>query len=166
MADNYTQSSFTLRCTAAEWALIEEVFRACDELAEKRLSVPPTAAFLAAFPPTGSDDIWSGFRAMFADPDFPYLGAELHRDPLFDPKTPQGIVCGMTSFQPEAVATMIQHVCRESLKAQPIGFEWSESCSRARSGEFGGGCCAIFADHLEFATTSAWIDEFLTEGGQ
>src|SRR5690606_21864015 len=57
------------------------------------------------------------------------------------------------SFQPDPIATVIHRCCAESLCRGAIGFEWSESCSKPREGEFGGGWCAIFPDRIEMHST-------------
>jgi hypothetical protein len=62
MADNWTQGSFAFRCTAAEYALIEEAASAGYALANGDPPEPPSVALLAAFPPGDESDLWSGFR--------------------------------------------------------------------------------------------------------
>ncbi|MCF8709107.1 MULTISPECIES: hypothetical protein [Sphingomonadaceae] len=71
----------------------------------------------------------------------------------------------MTDVQPEPIASPLRQCCSETLKAGPIGFGWAEACSRARAGEFGGECRAIFTDRIEFDTTGKMLAEALAQEG-
>lgn len=37
--------------------------------------------------------------------------------------------------------------------------EWAETCSKPRSGEFGGGAVFVTADNVEWITTGTWVSE-------
>jgi len=109
MADNWTQGSFAFRCTAAECRLVEEAANAGYALANDDQPGPPSEALLKAFPPDDENDIWSGFRASFGDPDFPTIGADFIAETCPDDSGTR-IVCfaSMDDFDPAAIATVIQ----------------------------------------------------------
>jgi len=163
MADSYVQGSFAFTCTHAELALIEEAFQASFELEAGSTPGEPTPEFLAAFPPTEPDDPWSGFGAIFPDPDFPTFGAEFEGGNSPDrPEVSTAIFYSTTDFQPDALSALIQHCCQNTLRDAPIGFEWACSCSKPRIGEFGGGACAIFADRIVFDNTAQMLQRAMT----
>lgn len=154
MADTFISASFTFRCTNAEMALLEEAFSASEDITCEFEPFDPSPEFAAIFPPTEGGDRWSGFLAIFDDPQFPALGADLSGgNSLEEPTVTTVLVSGATDFQPWSVAQIIQRCCQASLTQGPIGFEWAVTCSRPRPGEFGGGFCAIFADRLEIQPT-------------
>lgn len=165
MADNWVQGSFAFHCTASELALLEEVASAATALAWDEPLPEPSAALLAAFPPTEPDDRLSGFRDAFADPDYPTIGADFIGEAGPDgPDSRIASFASMDSFDPMAIATVIQCCCAETLRGGPIGFEWAVACSKPRIGEFGGGWCAIFADRVEIETTGEALARSLAEG--
>lgn len=165
MADCYTQGSFAFTCSHAEMALIEEAFQASYDLGDGDAPTEPTPEFLAAFPPKSPGDPWSGFLAIFDDPDFPSFGVDFEGGNTLDqPGVSTVSFWGMTDFQPDALAALIQRCCQATLLQAPIGFEWALSCSRARIGEFGGGWCAVFADRIEIETTGEALSRAI-EGG-
>ncbi|HUD90522.1 hypothetical protein [Sphingobium sp.] len=150
MADHYVQGSFAFTCTAQESALIEEAWQHAADLLGDFAPGEPSAEFLAAFMPTDLANPFNGLLEIFDDPAFPDFGAEI--------EIAGGAECtvsihGTSDFQPGPIAELIRYCCQESLKTAPIGFDWSYSCTRPRRDSFGGGWCAIFADHVEFATT-------------
>ena len=165
MADYWTQGSFAFCCHQSEQKLLSEAFAAAQHLAERTDAGAPSAALLAAFPPTQPGDCWSGFRAIFPDPDYPEFGASCRwAQAAADPARAEVTIFGEQVFQPEPIAALIQRCCLESLAAAPIGFEWADSCSRPRVDAFGGGWCAIFADRIEFETTGEALSAALAGG--
>ncbi|WP_313231176.1 hypothetical protein [Sphingobium yanoikuyae] len=150
MADHHVQGSFAFTCAAAERALIEEAWQRAADLLGDFTPGEPSAAFLAAFMPTDLANPFNGLLAIFDDPAFPDFGAEIQIEGDADCVVS---IYGTTDFQPGPIAALIRHCCQESLTARPIGFDWSYACSRPRRDSFGGGWCAIFADHVEFGTT-------------
>ena len=165
MADIWFQGSFAFPCTAAECELLAQAVDAAHDLCGGRDPEPPSAALLAAFPPTDAADPWSGFRDAFPDPDFPTVGADCmgERHPA-DPSISIVSLAGMEDFDPGAIAALVQRCCRETLAQGPIGFEWAVSCSKPRVGEFGGGWCAGFADRIELESTGEALDRALQGG--
>lgn len=162
MADSYVQGSFAFTCTHAEMALIEEAFQASCDLESGGTPTEPTPEFLAAFPLVKSDDPWSGFLAIFPDPDFPTFGVNFEGgNSLERPEISTVIFYSTTNFQPDPLAALIQHCCQTTLYEAPIGFEWACSCSKARIGEFGGGACAIFPDRIIFNNTAQMLERAL-----
>jgi hypothetical protein len=154
MADYYTQGSFAFTCSHAEMVLIEETFQASYDLESGTTPTDPTSEFLAAFPPASPDDPWSGFVAIFDDPQFPNFGVDFEGGNTLDrPGVSTVSLWNTTDFQPAALGELIRHCCQETLRKAPIGFEFALSCSRARRDSFGGGWCAVFADRIEIETT-------------
>ena len=165
MADTFISASFVIRCTNAEMALLEEAFLACANLDAEFEPDDPSPEFLLCFPPTEKGDHWSGLLALFEDPLFPSLGAELSgRNSLEDPAHCAALISGTTDFPPCSVAQIIQRCCQATLSLEPLGFEWAVTCSRPRPGEFGGGFCAIFADQLEIQSTGKALSRALATG--
>lgn len=163
MADTWLQGSFAFRCTPAERALIEEAVNAGHDLCADVDGEPPGPELLAAFPPTDPADPWSGFRNVFANPDFPTVGADFASErSADDPSICIASFASMDDFDPYAVATVIQRCCPETLARGPIGFEWAMVCSKPRIGEFGGGWCAIFADRIELESTGEALGRALS----
>ncbi|QNG43557.1 hypothetical protein [Sphingobium yanoikuyae] len=150
MADHHVQGSFAFTCTARESALIEEAWQHAADLLGDFSPSEPSAEFLAAFMPDELGNPFNGLLAIFDDPAFPAFGAELEITGGADCVVS---IYGTTDFQPGPIAELIRHCCQESLTVRPMGFDWSYSCSRPYRDSFGGGWCAIFADHVEFATT-------------
>lgn len=162
MADSYVQGSFAFTCTHAEMALIEEAFQASYDLESGGTPTEPTPEFLAAFPPVQSDDPWSGFLAIFPDPDFPTFGVDFEGGNSPErPAISTVIFYSTTDFQPDPLASLIQHCCQTTLCEAPIGFEWACSCSKPRIGEFGGGACAIFPDRIISNNTAQMLERAL-----
>lgn len=154
MADSFIQGSITFACTHAEMALLEEAFQATYDFMAGDMPDTPSPEFQAVFPPTAPHDPWSGFREIFPDPDYPTFGADLGGgNSIAEPHLSRPILFGMTDFQPEPIAALLQRCCQETLATGPIGFEWALSCSKPRIGEFGGGWCAIFADRIAMETS-------------
>ena len=145
-------------------ALLEEAFNASEDLHCGLVPPAPSPEFEAAFPPTKEGEPWSGFLLLFDDENFPIPGAELTGgNSLEEPTVATPLISGTIDFQPWPVAEIVRRCCPTSLARTPIGFEWSETCSRARPGEFGGGRCAIFADRVDIQTTDEALREALEE---
>ena len=103
MADSYVQGSIAFSCTHAELALIEEVFEASYAFMAEDTPADPSPEFLAAFPPVKPEDPWSGFLAIFADPDFPDFGVEFEAEnPRDRPELSTVFLYSTTDFQPGA----------------------------------------------------------------
>src|SRR3546814_14026448 len=108
---------------------------------------------------------WGGFVTLFPDPEFPHFGAVLASEAVADdPSCAEIVISGAEAFELEAIAAVVQRCCAETLAKKPIGFEWADSCSRARPDAFGGGWCAIFADRLEFETNGQALYDRKTVG--
>lgn len=165
MAETYFSASFAFSCTNAEMALMEEAFSVSEDLNCEMEPPSPSPEFLNAFPPTQGGDQWSGFLALFDDPNFPMLGADLSGgNSANEPAISTALISGTTDFQPWAIAELIRRCCQASLGLAPIGFEWAVTCSRARPGEFGGGRCAIFADRVDIQSTGEALNHALAAG--
>lgn len=146
-------------------AWLPEAFQASYDIESGNSPVEPSPEFLAAFPAVSAGDPWSGFLAIFPDPDFPSFGVEFEGgNSLERPEVSTVCFYSTTDFQPDAVAALIQHCCQETLRQAPIGFEWACSCSKPRIGEFGGGWCAIFADRIEIETTGEALSRAIAGG--
>lgn len=163
MADSYAQTCFAFQCTEAEWSLLQEAFLLSLDLCSELEPEPRSIAFMTLFPSDG-DDRWSGFRDLFDDRDFPDFGSDLAGGSTADGSGWEAIISAETSFEPQAVAKLIQRCCQQTLAAQPIGFEWAVTCSRQRVGEFGGGWGAIFPDRIEIESTWTALSAALSGG--
>lgn len=162
MADSYVQGSFAFTCTIKEAALIEEAWQIANDLGCEIEPASVTPEFLAIFPPINEDDQFSGFTAIFDDPEFPDFGAHLAVQKLTDnSKTCSVSIYGMADFQPDPISVLIQLCCQNSLTKAPIGFDWSFTCTRPYRDSFGGGWCAIFPDQIEFQTTRQALSKAL-----
>lgn len=153
MADVLVQTCFAFRCRAEEWALMQEAFQLSLDLCADVQPGLPSTAFMTLFPADGEDQ-WSGFRDLFDDRDFPDFGADLAGGAEDGSTNWHAIISSEVSLEASAVAAVIQRCCGATLANGPIGFEWSISCSRQRVEAFGGGWCAIYADHLVIGTTN------------
>lgn len=154
MADTYVQTCFAFRCTAGEWSLLQQAFLLSLDLCSDIEPDAPGPEFIALFQPGAQDD-WAGFRDLFDDPAFPDFGADLAGGANQTGDGVTAVISAEASFDPSAVARLIQRCCAASLAVGSIGFEWSMSCARQLVGEFGGGWCAIFPDRIEIETTGA-----------
>ncbi|WP_278984217.1 hypothetical protein [Sphingobium yanoikuyae] len=155
MADSFASASFEFSCSTEEMALLDEAFAAAESLACDFEPINPTPAFLAAFPATKDGDPFSGLLALFDDPQFPIIGAELASGlPPDEPGQCPIHIFGTTEFEPRPLASIIQRCCQETLRKAPITFEWAYTSTPARVGEFGGGRCAIFTDRIDIETTA------------
>lgn len=165
MAESFTSGSFEFSCSADEMALLDEAFAAVESLACDFEPIDPTPAFLSAFPPLEAGDQFSGLLALFDDPRFPFLGTELASGlPPDEPGKCPIHIFGIAEFNPRPVASIIQRCCQDALREAPISFEWAYTSTRARPGEFGGGRCAIFADHIDIETTAEALRKLIVGG--
>jgi len=158
MADVFVRTCFAFRCSAAEWALLREAFLLSLDLCAGIEPSLPSTAFMTLFPSDG-EDRWSAFRDLFDDRDYPDLGADLAGGAEEGSGDWRAVMSAEVGLEPSAVAGLIQRCCAVTLADGPIGFEWSTSCSRQLIDAFGGGCCAIFADHVVLETTGAALEK-------
>lgn len=153
MAETFLQASFAFACSHHEMALLEEAFLAAADLACDIEPDPPSPEFRAVFPPS-DDDVWSGFRRLFADPAYPGFGAQIEGgNTIENPDRSDVCIYAATDFDPDAVARVIQRCCAGSLEREPVGFEYSWSCTKPRIGEFGGGWCVVHPERIDSGTT-------------
>lgn len=61
----------------------------------------------------------------------------------------------------ERVASLIQLVMQPE---KPIAFQWSDDCTKHKLDAFGGGCCVIFKDRIEFENTSTRMKALMDAG--
>lgn len=59
------------------------------------------------------------------------------------------------SGDPSMMAHFLQYVLQKFHLEKMIMFEWSETCSKMRVGEFGGGSCLITQDDIFYMNTSS-----------
>lgn len=160
MADTFISACFSFPCSPQEWELLRAAFLLSLDLGGELEPEQPSTDFMTEFPSDG-DDRWSGFRALFDDPDFPDFGADLAGGP--ERQTCRALISGERDFQPLPVARLIQRCCRTILQSTSIPFEWAVTCTRQRVGEFGGGWCVVRADRIEMETTSEGIRRVLAD---
>lgn len=163
MADNFVQSCFAFECSATEWSLLREAFLVSLDLCSALEPGLPSTEFMSSFPGVG-DDRWAGFRDLFDNRDYPDFAADLAGGAVEQCVNWRAIISAEVSLDPMAVARLIQRCCRTTLAQNPIGFEWSISCSRQRVGEFGGGWCAVFSDRIEIESTGEALSTALSGG--
>lgn len=66
-----------------------------------------------------------------------------------------------TSANLEEVAQLCQDFLAEFAPHKVISFEWSDSCSKPRTNEFGGGAVIITAESCTWTTTRQWIESHM-----
>lgn len=146
MADYFTNISFAFECSPEQAeALMEIRDRAWENLDE--IELPEVVLKCVTL-----DEIKAVFGAhndheiMLGDVDF-----EL---------TSEGFWVHGSAPYLEELAELIRVIVKPD---KPIGFEWSNDCTRHRLDAFGGGCCAIFKDRCEWMNTSTAL-QMLIEG--
>ena len=165
MADHYTQGSFAFICSTAEAALMKEAWQLAADLMSDFDPEALSGEFLEAFPPLANGDQYSGFRAIFDDANFPDFGADIQvANSAADPRRCTVAIFSTTDFQPWPIAGLIQRCCRAVLAEGPVGFNWSETCTRPYLECFGGGWCAVFQDRIEIESTREALSKALDGG--
>ncbi|MBK8631945.1 MAG: hypothetical protein IPN84_17750 [Sphingomonadales bacterium] len=125
MSDHYVQTCFAFDVTANEAGLLLQAAQAADELSSN-IDVPSLTRFWsqlpedfrALFPPT-DDDPWSGFTAIFPDPEYPTFGAKFEL--VDNEKTAQRMMVYGDQFDPDATATLIAVIVKETLRSSQPG---------------------------------------------
>lgn len=143
MADYYTNVSFAFEASKEQIACLAAVSDiGWENLSEIDLS-PEISAFLTK----------EQLKEIFGD-DEVVLGdivIETYHEPG------HAWVHGSNPFI-ENLARLIQAVIQPE---KPIGFQWSNDCTKERLDAFGGGCCAIFKDRIEIENTSTRLDALM-----
>ena len=168
MADNYVQAAFAVTMTAAEAKLVAACEEAIDILDAARDDQDEIALglafgklgpdFAAAFPRQPHNPFRS-FAAIFDDPDFICLGAEIF---IGEPEE-NGLVtvsCYGSHINPDNVAALFFHCAKSAL---PFGFEYAWTCDKFRLSEFGGGAVFITTEGLQHFNTNRMLDEALAK---
>ncbi len=70
---------------------------------------------------------------------------------------------GDPSLNVDCAADVIQRFLKEFRPNGSVGFTWSETCSKPRLDEFGGGACFITAENVEWNSANGWLNEKQTE---
>jgi hypothetical protein len=144
MANNYRQASFTFKATneQAAWLLYvhESMILARDEPSEPR------------------DPEIAALYDLLMDEDQPY-SADIEHGAI----TGGGVWVHDDGewIDVEYVAKLLQAWLKHFDINEPIAFEWAETCSKPRVGEFGGGACIVTQDAIQFSCTQRWIQEQL-----
>jgi len=60
-------------------------------------------------------------------------------------------------FDPANVAGFLHHMLTTLRPEFTIGFEWSNSCSKARIDAFGGGAAVVTKEGVEWCNTNEWL---------
>ena len=63
------------------------------------------------------------------------------------------------SGTPELVAAFLQQYLEQFHPKGSLSFSWAFTCSKMRSGEFGGGAAFVTAKSITFIDTTNWADE-------
>lgn len=143
MANNYTQASFEFDCgtpenaaTVIKWAEALQAHDAADgDPPEGWSDLPEELTKDHEF--ALSCTIWHGELE-------PHVVAFSHDE----------------TIDLEQIAGLM-HVAMKTLPGVPSGqgFCWSDSCSKPRIGEFGGGAMWITREGIESMTTNQWLDD-------
>ena len=59
----------------------------------------------------------------------------------------------------ELAIDVVQQFLSHFRPTAAIGFEWANTCSKPRPGEFGGGACLITTTETKFINTGLWLAE-------
>lgn len=162
MAEHYCRASFSIKVTAAEAALMTEVLTLdIDGLSPSELDgfyQLRSPEFRETFPST-DEDAFSGFRALFTDPQDPHPCFTMRQE---DASASGGVTLGIygDNIDVEALANILFAVCRS---AHPIGFCFSYGCSKLRADEFGGGYALISNAGVVLRDTDSELRRALAE---
>ncbi|MGK2912455.1 hypothetical protein [Sphingobium sp. UBA5915] len=171
MANTYLETAFNVPLTADEAALLEECFETAAEISAGYASIPQeeleaaktfyasrSSLFRATFPTqAGNDDPFVTFLALWSDPDFPCLDADLTID---DDHGGEGLLAYIHGHEVDvsALASLIQKVCKSAL---PFGFEWALVTDQDRPGGFGGGYYVVTETEILGGSTRWLMKETL-----
>jgi hypothetical protein len=159
MANTYIKASFVIAVTPGEADLLNKACEAAAQIADNTIDESNQAErfadfgseFAEAFPPT-DDDPFSGFLAIFDDPNYPQIDCQIEIEEM-DGGQCEALLYG-EQINIDAVAQLIFRVCKSAL---PTGFEYAIDCERLRPGELGGGFVAITENGIEHHGTSAML---------
>ena len=167
MANSYVQAAFAVTMTLADAELIGKAEDALDilELHERGCDDPALAAafaalgdtFAAVFPPRDGRP-FAGFLALFEDPDYPYLNADISIGEADE----NGLVTVFFSGDQINVDNVAELIFRCAKSALPCGFQYAWTCDKLRIDEFGGAAVAITEQGVEYYSTSHILDRALS----
>ncbi len=154
MSDHYVQTCFAFDVTANEARMLLQAAQAAEELSSN-FDVPSLTRFWcqlpedfrAIFPPT-DEDPWSGFTAIFPDPEYPTFGAKF--EIVNEEQTPQRMMVSGDQFDPDATAELIAVIVKDTL---PVIATWSSSCSKLRLDDFHGGAFRVDSRGITFVSS-------------
>ena len=63
------------------------------------------------------------------------------------------------SGTPELIAAFLQQYLEKFHPEDSLAFSWAFTCSKMRSGEFGGGAAFVTAKSIKFIDTASWAEE-------
>jgi len=145
MANNYTQFSFTFVVNglkAKAW-----IDRMVDKLAK-----------------AGCDDT-EDEEILELCPDWPYYqdaGFRTEMQPIKGKRSQFELyVFAEESGNVEHAANFTQAILQRFNPKGVVGFEWAETCDRARPNEFGGGAAVVTATSTKFMSTRLWVEREL-----
>ena len=159
MANTYIQAAFAVTMSAADAALLGKAEEAIDvlDLHDGDSDDPALTAafaalgdgFAAVFPPQDGDP-FASFIALFDDPDFAYLNAEISFGEADDDGNVTAFISG-AQINVDNIAQLLFHCAKSAL---PCGFQYAWTCDKLRIDEFGGGAVAITEAGVEYFSTS------------
>jgi hypothetical protein len=122
MANSYVQTSLLIPLTAEQQEYAEMVYNKLFE----------------------EDETLNEFQEeILSDPDCRYAGFRFERES-------EGIWLYDDEFVDiDALGAFIFQLVRK-FKLEPVGFTWSNTCSKPRLDEFGGGCCVVTQQIIKF----------------
>lgn len=153
MSDNYLSTSFAFAVSETEALHLRHAAALLDALSARDDAETLAAwygcpvSFTALFPAT-DETPWSGFLALFPDPDYPHLGAEL------EVAADRAHIYG-DQFDPDVAANLLEAIVTESF---PVICTWAATCSKLRLDEFTGGGFRIDATGVHHVSASQLLD--------
>ena len=149
MSNCYTTTCFKLTVTAAEAELLREAQKIGQALADDADPGTPSAALLAAFPDKPGDEPLTALRAIFDDPDYPYLEGDIIT--VANDTDPDKVVLtwGSIMDDPDTIARLFQACCPSAL---PFRFGYANTCDKSVPDSFSGGWTEVRADAIVWLT--------------
>lgn len=152
MTDYYTSLCFGVRISAVDATLLREVEQVCADLADGTMTPEQEAkryaetspAFRALFPARDSGPLFAGVRALFQDPDYPVISADLIYGDSDEPTCIDLHVSG-DQADPWEIANMLRVVAPSSL---PFRFGYACTASRMHHDSQSGGEIEVRSDKI------------------
>ncbi|MBS1807611.1 MAG: hypothetical protein JST84_05405 [Acidobacteria bacterium] len=137
MANNYTKFSFRVAANAAEQEWLRQTYDRIEAVTFHETE--PANEWEKSLLDHGS----AGFELFYDEDSITITSAE------------DGDV--------QVVCQVLQRFLRHFHSPARIGFDWAETCSQLRPGEFGGGAAVISATNITIQSTAELLQKMLNE---